>query len=305
MRRDLAVCRERSGVKVAPEIAAAWQPAPSKEEDAAPGTKIESPPAPQPDVKPTESTEPVHQASNPEVPPDEDIIMEDSTQDDDEKPVPVMSFDELIAEDLPPKQPSPPLAESKPSVIAHTLPTADSLKTQNGSLHLDTKPLTEEDKKDDAQDEDKAPDTANDLDSLFNDPASAGGAGGDDQDFNFDQEGANDLGFGSFGGNYDADGADNDNIGSLLPGLEDYANPQPTNNGSNLDFNDIFGVGDADNGMDSQGAGEHRDTFEDLMDLANFDGMETGGGDNNNNNSNNGSNNNTNNADFDFDSLFN
>lgn len=300
MRRDLAVCREQSGVQVAPQVAAPWQPGPipSKEEEPAPDSKVESPQPPQPDVKPIESIEAAPEASKPEVPPDEDIIMEDPGPEDDEKPVPVMSFDELIAEDPPPKQPSPPLADSKPSVAAHTLPTTDSINTQNESLRLDTKPSTEDDKKDDVADEDKAPDTANDLDSLFNDPTSAGGAGGENQDFNFDQEATNDLDFGSFGGNYDANGADNDNIASLLPGLEDYANTQPTNNDSNLDFNDIFGVGDAGNGMDSQGAGEHRDTFEDLMDLANFDGMDTGAGENNNNNT-------TNNADFDFDSLFN
>lgn len=288
-------------MQVAPQAAATSQPspAPAKEEEAAPDSKVESPAAPEPDAKPIESIEPEPEASKPELPPDEDIIMEDSIPEDDEKPVPVMSFDELIAEDLPPKQPSPPLADSKPSVAAHTLPTADSIKAQNESLHLDTKPSPEEDKKDEAADEDKAPDTANDLDSLFNDPTSAGGAGGENQDFNFDQDGANDLDFGSFGGNYDANGGDNDNIASLLPGLEDYANTQPTNNDSNLDFNDIFGVGDAGNGMDSQGAGEHRDTFEDLMDLANFDGMDTGGGDSNTNN------NTTNNTDFDFDSLFN
>ncbi|KAF2161309.1 hypothetical protein M409DRAFT_59304 [Zasmidium cellare ATCC 36951] len=295
MRRDLAVCRERSGVHIEPPVLPAAQPPQPKDEKAASDSKPEPESVPEPDVKPVETVS-QHEPPKPEAPPDEDIVMEDPAPDDEEKPVPVMSFDELIAEDLP-KQPSPPLAESKPSVAAHTLQTTDDLKPLNEGLHLDTKPSAEEDNtgEDQGTDDDKAPDTANDLDSLFNDPMSAGGAGGENQDFNFDQDNSNDIDFGSFGANFDANGADNDNISSLLPGLEDYANTQPTSNGADLDLNELFGVGSASNGMDSQGAGEQRDsTFEDLMDF-NLDGMDTGSGGNNN----------TNNADFDFDSLFN
>ncbi|KAK4505680.1 hypothetical protein PRZ48_003645 [Zasmidium cellare] len=298
MRRDLALCRERSGLQLKPAVSMTVPPAQPQEAKAGPESKVEPQPAPKPDVTPIESIQ--HEPEPPKQeppPPDEDIIMEDPGADDDDNPVPVMSFDELIAEDLP--KPSPPLAESKPSVAAHTLPTTDDLKPTNDGLHLETKPSSDEANtgEDQGTDDDKAPDTANDLDSLFNDPMSAGGAGGDGQDFNFNQDASNDIDFGSFGANFDTNGADNDNISSLLPGLEDYANPQSNNNdGAELDLNELFGVGSANNGMDSQGAGEQRDsTFEDLMDLANFDGMDTGG-------SNNG---NTNNADFDFDSLFN
>lgn len=285
MRRDLAVCREQSGEQLKPQVEAAPQP---EQQPVDTETKVEAAPAPQPDAKPAEPMPPEPEVSKTEAPPPtEDIVMEDAEQDES-KPVAALSFDELIADDKP-AQPTPPLAESKPSVAAHTLPTTDT-KPANGGLQIDIKPAADSK----PTDEEKPPDTANDLDSLFNDPMSAG-AGGENPDFNFDQDGSNDIDFGSFGANFDANGADNDNISSLLPGLEDYANTQSNNDGANVDLDTLFGVGDG-NGMDSQGAGEQRDsTFEDLMDLANFDGMDTSGGGGNN----------TNNADFDFDSLFN
>lgn len=296
MRRDLALCRERSGDQTNTQVETTAQ-LDSDGPTAAPESTAELPAAPEPEVERTQTAPSEIKPNLPEKPaPTEDIVMEDAAEEDDAKPVPVLSFDELIADDRP-QEPSPPLADSKPSVVAHTLLTIDDPKPPNGGLQLDTKPPAEDSKNADNQpaDEDKAPDTANDLDSLFNDPMSAEGTGGENPDFNFDQDGSNDLDFGSFGANFDANGADNDNISSLLPGLEDYANTQPNNNGADVDLNELFGVGDANNGMDSQGAGEQRDsTFEDLMDLANFEGMDGGSSGGNNNN-----------ADFDFDSLFN
>ena len=97
----------------------------------------------------------------------------------------------------------------------------------------------------------------------------------DGGDFNNETE----FDFGSFGANLGDNGADNDdNIISLLPGLQDYANNQ-TGNTNTTDFDNIF---DFDNvPMDTQ---QNENTFDDLLDFEDF----TGGNDDGDNNANGG-----------------
>ena len=172
----------------------------------------------------------------------------------------------------------------------------DEKPTEN-ALQLDT--AANDSKADKPPEDEKAPDTAkesinNDLDSLF--------GGGDtntntetNNEFTFDENATGDIDFGDFT-NFNADNGDNDNISSLLPGLEDYANTQSNASGAELDLNSFFNTNPTDqnnNAMNQQGAGEQRDTtFDDLMDLANFDGSAMGDEANNT-------------GDIDFESLFN
>jgi hypothetical protein len=147
--------------------------------------------------------------------------------------------------------------------------------------------------------EEKAPtvakDTNNnpaDLDSLF----SGTGSGGDNP-FDFgDQNTSGNIDFGDFGAGFGT--GDNDSISSLLPGLEDYANTQSNNSGAELDLNTFFNTGTDNNQnpapTNNQAPAEQQQrdtTFDDLMDLANFDGAGMDDGNNN--------------TDLDFDSLFN
>lgn len=236
----------------------------------------------------------------------EDVLMQDEPQ----SPEP----DFTVAEEKPAPSdskpdPAPTLelggdakmssADAKPDVGTETgAGSDDQTNAQNGGLQINT--ATAEDSKSDQKPaEEKAPDTATgDLDSLFNDPISAEDAAAADA-FSFDQNNSNEIDFGSFGAGFDSTGADNDNISSLLPGLEDYANTQTNAAADVMDFSSFFNTDDngQNTGMDQQGSGKQRDTtFDDLMDLANFDGMD---GDDNNNNSNN------HNADLDFEALFN
>ena len=143
------------------------------------------------------------------------------------------------------------------------------------ALQIDTQtqPKTQEAEPDDP-DEDKPPDTAaytNDLESLFGAPTSA--EAGEAPDFNMEPNNNDEFDFG-FSSNLDNSGADNDNISALLPGLQDYANNQPTEGGE-PDFSSLFPT-DVAMGNDGQEDGqqanmEHRDsTFDDLMDFADF-----------------------------------
>lgn len=243
-----------------------------------------------------DAKQPDVELSTTEVPPGtEDIPMPDIEAEDPQDTQPAPSFDELIAEA---PAPDPPMQDTKPSVVAHTRPTAESsagmdTKPPSHDLQIDTKAAAEG--KAESKDEEKVPDTANDLDSLFGAPISA--EPGESTDFDFDQNGTTDIDFDSFGANFDANPTDNDDIASLLPGLQDYANTQD-NSGADVDLNALFGTTDSNNGMDQQGAGEQRDTtFDELLnmtDMADFGGGMEGDGNNNNNNS----------EAFDFDSLF-
>ena len=167
--------------------------------------------------------------------------------------------------------------DAKPAALSLDTTSADS-KTNGGSNA--------------AGDEDSVPGTANtnaDLDSLFGGPMSAvekiGGDGlqqqeekdqkptnettatttnndNDDDIFNFnsnptDTDNDNNNNTTAADGHeidFDGFGADNDNISSLLPGLQDYANPSGgdggggENDGGNHDFDSIFGMGDGTGG---------------------------------------------------------
>lgn len=276
MRRDLAVCRELSGAQTS-------QPASSQS---------------QPLAQVSEAARGLPQQEEASAPVAKDTTMTDNAPEKNEKPQAADKSPSVPATAAPAPE---AVSESKPTAQEDTkieaAPATDSkaLKENsepppNGLPSIDTS--AEQSKPQDQKhtDEEKPPDTVNDLDSLFNDPMS-GGAGAN-ADFSFDQDGSgNDMDFGSFGG-------DNDNISSLLPGLEDYANTQPNSNANEVDLDQLFGLSDNNqNAGDMQGGtGEQQDTtFDDLMDLANFDtGMD---GDN-------GNGNNAANNDLDFDSLF-
>ena len=176
--------------------------------------------------------------------------------------------------------------------------TADS-----NNLHIDTHTEPKEAKEDT---DELPPDTGtltNDLDSLFGGPLSAGGTATDGgQEFNLDSAiadgnaennatgiGDDDFDFSAFddGNNMDIDvnnaAVDNDdNIASLLPGLQDYANSgsQPGGGTGDAAFDALFSSAADLNtgGEDGQGNTQHRDsTFDDLLDFANFNGDFTAG----------------------------
>jgi hypothetical protein len=275
MRRDLAVCREQSGI-VVPE------PAP-----AAAGTANELAEEKlfTSDAKQTVDVNVANNADH-----DQDVAMQDSKVDQDQPNADTVEDSrQNTSEDAKPDSP----------------PTKEDPKTTADELQLDTTIIATSN----PTSAEQPPDTANnDLDSLFNDALS--NAGGSKTNNNKNDtttaDFSTDIDFGDFGGNFDGDNGDNDNISSLLPGLEDYANTGSGNGaGAEMDFSEFFntantgddGNGDGNGGMDQQGgAGEHRDsTFDDLMDLANFEGMD---GDGNGGNGGTG-------HDLDFDSLFN
>lgn len=274
MRRDLAVCREQSGGsgKAATEDPRATLVA---EE---PSPHVNSP-------KKVESTPPGDA---------KDVAMQDAPPSKypepikvDEKPLP-----DVPTGNSPAVVPSPKDSKSETAPELCTAKNEEQPNTSNGALHIETTATEGDIKAEGKQPEEKAPDTATgDLDSLFNDPISAEGASSSNA-FSFEQNNSNELDFSSFGAGFDSAGADNDNISSLLPGLEDYANTQ-TNAGAELeDFSAFFNSGD--DGQNQADNGEQRDTtFDDLMDLANFEPMD---GDDNGGN--------MNHADLDFESLF-
>ncbi|EME47845.1 hypothetical protein DOTSEDRAFT_32217 [Dothistroma septosporum NZE10] len=291
MRRDLAVLREESGME-APQTDAKVKPQ-QESAAAAPEPGKEAPAVPAEDNIKQQDVERSNIEASPHT---EDVPMQDMQIEEAQGTQPPPTFDELIAEG---PAPDPPMEGTKPSVAAHTQPTAESLATTGAKappndLQIDTKAAEEQ--KAISKNEEKVPDTANtanDLDSLFDGPISA--EPDESTDFTFEQNGATDIDFGSFGGNFDPNPTDNDDIASLLPGLQDYANTQD-NSGADVDINALFGTTDSNNnGMDQQGAGEQRDTtFDDLLaDMPDFGvGMEGDGANDNDN------------ADFDFDALF-
>lgn len=151
-------------------------------------------------------------------------------------------------------------------------------KPADSALQLDTAPPTI--KTDKTPEDEKAPGTAkesinNDLDSLF--------GGGDtsnepNSEFAFDENATGEIDFGDFT-NFGTDNGESDNISSLLPGLEDYANTQSNASGADLDLSSFFTTNnnDANHAATQPAASEQRDTtFDDLMDLANFDGTAMG-----------------------------
>jgi hypothetical protein len=153
--------------------------------------------------------------------------------------------------------------------------------------------------------EDKAPDTGTfsntgDLDSLFNDTASGGGMGddnGEEPDFSTSADLNAEFDMASFTNGLDANKSnDNDNISTLLPGLQDYANDTA---GAEPDFSSFFNTepttNPPDQGQNTGTAGEgqqddntqHDNTFDDIFDMT----FDMGGGEQSQNGGN----------DFDFD----
>lgn len=276
MRRDLAVARANSNVK--PEV---------KQDDAsANALSVSVKPEPEAQTKEvkTEDVATEQQASQPE----------SATQS---QPQQLKS---------PKKRSSPSLEdgtslepEAKKQAVGEEKPAASDVPPSDVKLELDTK--APEQPNTDQATEDKAPDTATfsntgDLDSLFNDPASAGGLGGDNgdaPDFSTSADLNAEFDFGSFTADLDANASnDNDNISALLPGLQDYAN-----NTANVDqdFSSIFNTDATANptdqtnntgtgGTDDQTGGTQQDTaFDDFFDLTfdmNGDGAENQNGGN-------------------------
>lgn len=183
---------------------------------------------------------------------------------------------------------------AKKQAIGDTAPGVSAPQLPEMKLELDTKQTEQANST-----EEPAPDTATfsntgDLDSLFNDPASAGGMGGsgDEPDFST----ATDLNlnaefdFPGFNAGLDANTSnDNENISALLPGLQDYANDtggaepdfssfftaDPTANANDLSQNTGNGSGD---GNQQNNTTQQDTTFDDLFNLE-FD-MGGGGSDN-------------------------
>lgn len=262
MRRDLAVARGKSGAQVAPEPAQA----PASE------TKITERPL-QTKAQPSEpeATTSSTEQPNPSQP--------EPAQEKQPSPVP-----------SPKKRSSPSLEDgssSEPSAkkqaVGDEKPSTSETQASEPKLGLDTKPA--DPASGEQPGDDKAPDTATfsntgDLDSLFNDPASAGGMGGENDegaDFGASADLNAEFDFGSFGADINNDAPnDNDNISALLPGLQDYAND---NAGNDVDFNSLFTTEATTNqtsqtqntettGGDQQNDGTQRDTtFDDFLDL--------------------------------------
>ncbi|KAI5357851.1 hypothetical protein Slin14017_G118640 [Septoria linicola] len=293
MRRDLALWRERAGL---PEQSTTEQ------------QPVQSPvPPPQPvstSMQDTSTPAPTTPHVETATASSEDVAMEDAQPEQQPSTGEQPKMDVDMADDTIAIKTGTPLATSEPAVetqASQDLTTQTSAKSTSPNakkpepaLQVDTAPDTTKSTK--PSEDDKAPDTAkecvkNDLDSLFD--------GGDvtndpNNEFNFDEATNGDLDFGDFT-NFGTDNGDNDNISSLLPGLEDYANTQTNNSsGAELDLNSFFNTdaGDANNTSNDKinNDNQHDTTFEDLMNL-NFDGPGMDDADNT--------------ADLDFDSLFN
>jgi hypothetical protein len=199
------------------------------------------------------------------------------------------------------KRPSPSYEDgtidehaTKKQAVGDKVAVSIEPQTSGKKLELDIKPDEQVSGKQSA--DDKAPDTATfsntgDLDSLFNDPISAGGMEGDavnEPDFSTSADLNADFDFQSFN---DASGSnDNDNISSLLPGLQDYANDT---GGAEPDFSSFFnpdpsanvttqppGTTNIDMGQQQIDTAQGDSTFEDMFNLT----FDMGGGNDGNQN---------------------
>lgn len=280
MRRDLALCREEAGEQIPAEVIATTadnpKNAPSQElgdqELGDVKESVASPGRTSPDAAVAmQEPEPVEPETTDAQPQGNDV-----RDPDGNRPAEIPDHDQ----ESPPDQPSDAKVtenDSKPPVSALQVDTSrDPQKAEDGT-------------KDQADDE-KPPDTGTfsnnaDLESLFNDPGSAGP--GEAPDFGIDSNVSTGFDFETFNANLDNNNnvADNDNISALLPGLQDYANTQPSGSGGEPDFSALFATdapatGDvlAEGSGDGQGSGEQRDsTFDDLMDFADFNANDYAG----------------------------
>ena len=279
MCRDLALCRERAGI-----------PKPQH----ANGIEIITEATTENDV----DEKPVAPANEPEkAVPSEDVVMQDSQPDQpletnqsvaEDSTAKNEPNDLLKEESIPEKQLADPNAQTQPEAADLDQNPSDP------ALQIDTQTHPADSKGETTQEnEDIEPDTGtfsntNDLESLFGAPTSA--EAGDAPDFGIDPNNNTEFDFGSFGTNLDDhnNSADNDNISALLPGLQDYANTQPSGSGE-PDFGALFST-DLPMASEDQGDGqqrdglEHRDsTFDDLFDLSDFNAGDMGEGGGNEN----------------------
>lgn len=175
----------------------------------------------------------------------------------------------------PKKRPSPSHEDgtddepaAKKQAVGDEVPATSEPQTSDTKLELNTNPTEPASKEESA--DDKAPDTATfsntgDLDSLFNDATSAGGAGGDEPDFGTSADLNAEFDFTSF--NDASNSNDNDNISALLPGLQDYANETT---GTEPDFSSFF-TADPPNNLNDQSQNNNTAMGQQLIDTAQGD----------------------------------
>ena len=157
---------------------------------------------------------------------------------------------------------------AKKQAVGDEVPATSEPQTSDTKLELNTDPTEQASGEQSA--DDKAPDTATfsntgDLDSLFNDTTSAGGAGGDEPDFSTSADLNAEFDFTSF--NDASNSNDNDNISALLPGLQDYANE---NTGTEPDFSSFF-TADPPNNLTDQSQNNNTAMGQQLIDTAQGD----------------------------------
>jgi hypothetical protein len=259
MRRDLAACRERSGIARPAHVKGTAAPLDApKPQDNGPSN-----------VDVSNAAEPSST---------EDVAMEDS------QPPQEIEMADVSTESAkpPPTSDKPAEADKKDKDLAKNASVNENApdsnqNTSDTALQIDTqtqrKPTTGEPNQ---AEDDNPPDTGtfsntNDLDSLFGGPTSAGP--GDGGDFSADPNNNMEFDFDSFGANLDNNGTDNDNITSLLPGLQDYANHQ-ADEAHASDFENIFDINSVP--IDPQNV-QSDNTFEDLLDFEDFTGGDFGG----------------------------
>ena len=260
MRRDLAVCRDRAGKLQAhnQDGAVAEHDEPSNFEPQDQDTVVDEH-VNGATFEPTKSTA------------DDDIIVPDAPPALSELPsVPTDNVaDEgasAVSEDF-----SKSLAASPEGVeISAPMEIQAAAESLGDSTQSDPQAANPETMIDQKQEEN--PSANADLDSLFDETFSVGTREHDDH--GLQQDMSNEFDFESFGANLDVSSADNDNISSLLPGLQDYANTQPSAS-DDVDLSALLSqVNDTRSGDDAQPPSmvQQDSTFDDLMDLPNFDG---------------------------------
>jgi hypothetical protein len=175
----------------------------------------------------------------------------------------------------PKKRPSPSHEDgsveepaAKKQAVGDEAPVKSESQASDKKLELNTNPTEQASGEQSA--DDKAPDTATfsntgDLDSLFNDTTSAGGAGGDEPDFSTSADLNAEFDFTSF--NDGSNSNDNDNISALLPGLQDYANETT---GTEPDFSSFF-TADPSNNLTDQSQDNNTAMGQQLIDTAQGD----------------------------------
>lgn len=248
IRRDLAVARSSdSGAEVA------------KEAVEAPPAAIAEPKAPEDSAtQPGEVTTDIIDITEPDAPQPE------TTKEAEEPPAASSK-----------KRPSPSHEDgsveepaAKKQAVGDEVPATSEPQTSDTKLELNTN--TTEQASGEQSTDDKAPDTATfsntgDLDSLFNDATSAGGAGGDEPDFSTSADLNAEFDFTSF--NDATNSNDNDNISALLPGLQDYANETT---GTEPDFSSFF-TADPPNNLTDQSQNNNTAMGQQLIDTAQGD----------------------------------